>query len=180
MRYNKDHKENARQRLLKSGGRHAKKHGFHESGMAALASAAGVTTGSLYKHFDDKSDLFAALVHSELKQAARKYEGVDAAGLKKALADYLSLHHVRHPEQGCPLPCLTPEIARGPESVRSAFEAGLLEIHSTIQRSTGSSASAWVLLAQTVGAVMLARAMQNEAVQKDLLAAVRSVETIGR
>ena len=66
MRYAKDHKDASRQRLIELGGSHAKKHGFNESGVASLAASAGVTTGALYKHFDGKAELFAALIAAEL------------------------------------------------------------------------------------------------------------------
>ena len=159
MRYSKDHKNASRQRLIELGGSHAKKHGFNESGMASLAASAGVTTGALYKHFDGKADLFAALITAELERTAKMYDGFDPAddaGAAKSLAGYLSLQHVRHPEQGCPLPSLTPEIARADDAAKAAYQAGLLEIHAKLRRLTASSEDAWTLMAQNVGAVMLA------------------------
>ena len=175
MRYPREHKEQARKRLLEGGGRHAKKHGFDGSGMDALAAAAGVTTGSLYKHFEGKSDLFAALIRSELQRTAQRFSAIatgDRGGAAKALASYLSLNHVKHPEAGCALPSLTPEIARADESAQDAFQSGVLGIHAIVaDRFTGSGDSAWALIAQSVGAVMLARAMRDERVRRELLGA---------
>jgi TetR/AcrR family transcriptional regulator, transcriptional repressor for nem operon len=176
MRYPKDHKDAARQRLLALGGRHAKKHGFGNSGMAELATSAGVTTGALYKHFGGKADLFAALITAELQRTAAMYGGVeptDAAGAAKLLAGYLSLQHVKHPEQGCLLPSLTPEISRADDAAQAAYQAGLLEVHAQLQRLTSTSQDAWTLMAQNVGAVMLARALPDEALQRTVLSALR-------
>ncbi|WP_310460442.1 TetR/AcrR family transcriptional regulator [Sphaerotilus sp.] len=176
MRYPKDHKDASRQRLIELGGSHAKEHGFNESGMASLAAAAGVTTGALYKHFDGKANLFAALIAAELARTAQMYDGFDPADRNSAarsLAGYLSLQHVRHPEQGCPLPSLTPEIARADEAVKVAYQTGLLEIHAKLQRLTATSEDAWTLMAQNVGAVMLARALHDENLQQDILSALR-------
>ena len=176
MRYAKDHKDASRQRLIELGGSHAKKHGFNESGMAALAASAGVTTGALYKHFNGKADLFAALITAELERTAQMYDAVDAAddaSAARLLAGYLSLQHVRHPEQGCPLPALTPEVARADDATKTAFQAGLLEIHASLQRLTATSEDAWVLMAQNVGAVMLARAIPDEKLQREVLSALR-------
>ena len=176
MRYPKDHKDASRQRLIERGGSHAKEHGFNESGMASLAASAGVTTGALYKHFDGKADLFAALIAAELARTAQMYDGFDPAdrnSAAKSLAGYLSLQHVRHPEQGCPLPSLTPEIARADEAVKAAYQTGLLEIHAKLQRLTATSADAWTLMAQNVGAVMLARAVPDEKLQREILSALR-------
>jgi AcrR family transcriptional regulator len=175
MRYPKEHKEQTRTRLLESGGSHAKRHGFGGSGMDALAAAAGVTTGSLYKHFEGKSDLFAALIRAELQRTAKRFSTIASGDLEaatKALAAYLSLNHVRHPEAGCALPSLTPEVARADESVRDAFQSGMIAIHAVVaDRFTGSSDTAWALIAQSVGAVMLARAMRDETIRGELLGA---------
>ncbi len=176
MRYPKDHKDASRQRLIELSGSHAKKHGFNETGMASLAASAGVTTGALYKHFDGKSGLFTALVTAELERTARMYAALapsDPAGAPRLLAGYLSIGHLRHPEQGCPLPSLTPEIARADDSTKAAFQDGLLDIHAQVQRQTASAESAWTLIAQNVGAVMLARAVSDEALQQEILSAAR-------
>jgi AcrR family transcriptional regulator len=176
MRYSKDHKDASRQRLIELGGSHAKKHGFNESGMASLAASAGVTTGALYKHFDGKGDLFVAVITAELERTAQMYDGIDPAddgSVARTLAGYLSLQHVRHPEQGCPLPSLTPEIARADAAAKAAYQAGMLEIHAKLQRLTATSDDAWTLMAQNVGAVMLARALPEEQLQFEILDALR-------
>lgn len=176
MRYSKDHKDASRKRVIELGGSHAKKHGFNESGMATLAASAGVTTGALYKHFDGKADLFAAVISAELERTARMYDKVDPANdadATRVLAGYLSLQHVKHPEQGCPLPSLTPEVARADDAAKGAYQAGLLEVHATLRRLTATSEGAWTLMAQNVGAVMLARAVPDEKLQREILAALR-------
>lgn len=175
MRYNTEYKEQARAKLVEAGGRHAKQHGFTSSGMADLAAAAGVTTGSLYKHFSGKSDLFVAMITAELKRTADMYGAIDATNpveVFRSLAGYLSMSHVQHPEMGCPLPSLTPEIGRSVDAVRLAFEQGVQDIHANVSALTGNSNTAWAVMAQNVGAVMIARAMQSEAMQRELLNAV--------
>jgi TetR/AcrR family transcriptional regulator, transcriptional repressor for nem operon len=177
MRYPKDHKDTSRQRLIALTGSHAKQHGFHASGMASLAASAGVTTGALYKHFDGKADLFVALITAELAHTAQRYDALDpadGASVARSLAGYLSLQHVQHPEQGCPLPSLTPDIARADDAARAAFQAGLIEIHAKLQRLTGNAEDAWTLMAQNVGAVMLARAIPDGPLQRDILSALRT------
>ena len=176
MRYTPEHTERARVNLIEAGGRHAKTHGFASSGMADLAAAAGVTTGSLYKHFKGKSDLFVALISAELKQTADRYASIDPndeAKVSQSLAGYLSMSHVQHPEAGCPLPSLTPEVARADDEAKMAFEQGVRAIHTNIEALTSDRDTAWAVIAQNVGAVMLARAMQSKSLQRELLNAVR-------
>jgi TetR/AcrR family transcriptional regulator, transcriptional repressor for nem operon len=176
MRYNDEYKSQARAKLVESSGRHAKQHGFNSSGMADLAAAAGVTTGSLYKHFTGKSDLLIALITTELKRTADLYQNIDASDdvqVSRVLRGYLSMSHVQHPESGCPLPALTSEISRADDQAKQAFDRGVEAIHANVQAITGESNAAWTVIAQNVGAVMLARAMHSEALQSELLDAVR-------
>jgi AcrR family transcriptional regulator len=177
MRYPTDHKESTRQQLLEDSGRHVKKHGFAASGVDAIAASAGVTSGALYKHFAGKSDLFAAVVAAELERTASRFAAVqagDGAAARRVLAAYLSPAHVREADAGCPLPALTPEIARADVTVREAFQAGLVAVHAEVEKMTGSNTSAWALIAECVGAVMLARALPDDSHRADLLGAVAS------
>jgi TetR/AcrR family transcriptional repressor of nem operon len=176
MRYPKEYKESARQKLVFASGSHAKQHGFEQTGMSDLAASAGVTTGSLYKHFKGKSDLFASLVGAELQRTAVAYAAIDASdtdGAVRAMNAYLSLQHVQHPETGCLLPALTAEVARADSAVREAFERGILDVHANVEKMTGSQDKAWTLIAQNVGAVLIARALSDQKLQRALLLALR-------
>jgi len=176
MRYPKEHRDKVRQRLVENSGRVAKERGFAASGIDAMAAESGVTSGSLYKHFSGKSDLFAAIVRAELQRSAEGFSAAaedDVDAFEKALGAYLSLQHVDHPDRGCALPSLTAEIARADESVRAAFQKGLLGIHQALQRVVKSGDKAWALIAQSVGAVMLARAVFDVDLRSDVLTAVK-------
>ncbi len=176
MRYPKHHKQEVREQMLSQTGSHAKAQGFTASGVQALAGAAGLTTGSLYKHFDNKNALFAALVTTELAQTVHRFDCIaaeDMVAMQKALDSYLSMSHVRDPASGCPVPTLAAEVARASDDVRSSFEAGMVDLKNVVSVLTGSDAAAWTLIAQNVGAVLIARAMRSDAIRRDVLAAVR-------
>ncbi len=172
MRYPKEHKDEARQRLLSSSARHIKEHGFAASGVDALAAAAGVTSGSLYKHFNGKSALFSEVIAADLQRTAALFASIPAGNAEaagQAMAGYLSQQHLRHPEQGCALPALAAEVARADDTVRAAFDAGLRQVHAQLALIAGSDDQAWSLMAQSVGAVMLARAALDPELQQALL-----------
>jgi TetR/AcrR family transcriptional repressor of nem operon len=176
MRYSREHKVEARLRLLDRSARHVKQHGFAASGVDAIASAAGVTSGALYKHFAGKADLFAAVIRADLRRTADRFANIqasDAAAAEKAMAAYLGQEHVQRPEQGCPLPVLAAEVARANDAVRTAFDDGLREVHAKLEPIVGSSAKAWALINQSVGAVMLARAVLDPGLQRELLESAR-------
>ena len=88
-----------------------------------VMARAGLTHGGFYAHFDSKADL----LQEALDYAAE--ETVEA--FSKPLADlpsgdrwrtvidsYLSPAHVAHPEVGCPLASLGPELARADSTTR--------------------------------------------------------------
>jgi TetR/AcrR family transcriptional regulator, transcriptional repressor for nem operon len=176
MRYPKTHKEQVRQALLSNSGSHAKKHGFAATGVDALAATAGLTTGSLYKHFDNKDALFSAVIEAEIDRTVSRFSELkpgDEKAIHKALASYLSMQHVRSPEHGCPLPALTADVARASDEVRETFEVGVLNLKTVLEKITGSDSTAWTLIAQCVGAVMIARAMRNDAEKRAVVEGVR-------
>ena len=72
-----------------------------------------------------------------------------------------------------PATSLAADVARSNDEVRQAFEAGLLDFKNVLKDFTGSNSTAWTLIAQNVGAVVIARAMFNESVQRELVSAVR-------
>jgi AcrR family transcriptional regulator len=176
VRYPKEHKEQARRRLVEGGAQLAKRRGFAAAGVDDLAAAAGVTSGAVYKHFGGKSELLAAIIEAELARSEALFSSVpagDRARLDKVLDAYLSPAHVDHPEAGCPLPSLTADVARAESAVREAFERGLLAVHAVLKRHVGSADAAWALIAQSVGAVMLARAMRDADTGRKVLGAVK-------
>lgn len=176
MRYAADHKPRARQQLLDAAASHAKAHGFAASGVDSLAAAAGLTSGALYKHFGGKAQLLAELVRSELQRMQQRYDTLDAddsAAVARMQAGYLSLQHARQPGQGCLLPPLAAEVARADDDTRQAFQQGLSAVHDSFQRLAGSSDAAWALMAMNVGAVLMAAALPDDRLARELLRAAR-------
>jgi TetR/AcrR family transcriptional repressor of nem operon len=89
-----------------------------------------------------------------------------------AVEGYLSLAHVDHPEAGCAVPALAAEIARTSPSTQGVFEDGMLGLKDQIQTLVQDEAMAWSIMAQLVGAVMIARGMQSMPARSALLAGV--------
>ena len=57
--------------------------------------------------------------------------------------------------------------------MRAAFQEGLLGIHQALKQRVKSGDAAWALIAQCVGAVMLARAVVDDGIRRDLLSAAK-------
>ncbi|MFZ2306090.1 MAG: TetR/AcrR family transcriptional regulator [Rhodoferax sp.] len=176
MRYAKTHKEETRQKLLDSSRAIAKKGGFKATGVDALMASIGLTGGAFYSHFPSKQALFEALVQEEMSNSSAMLAGDQDSPdnhVAKCLRDYLSSFHAMNPEVGCVLPTLGPEIAQAGPEVRSTVEAALKRTQKSWSQRTGDADAGWALIAQCVGAVVLARAVESERTRKEILAASR-------
>lgn len=173
MRYKPGHKEEKRKELLKASGALVKQGGFAATGVDSLMRAAGVTSGAFYSHFASKSDLLKALVESELQASREMWAGnpheTAEEWLTFELDRYLNMGHVKHPEAGCVLPSLGAEIARADMSVRELCEEELLKGQQVLAKRLGSDDLAWAFLCQLVGAILMARALPTESIQRTII-----------
>jgi AcrR family transcriptional regulator len=176
MRYPANHSAEVRDKLVRAGASLAKKDGFARSGVDALARAADVTSGAFYKQFNDKAELFEAIVVTELETTRARFAMIEPrneAQVLFAVDMYLSLGHVRHPEAGCVLPTLAAEIARAPEGTRAAFERALGELTAVLAEKIGDAQTASAIVSLCAGAVMVARALASDEAKRAVLGAAR-------
>jgi AcrR family transcriptional regulator len=177
MRYASTHKQETREKLLESSRAIAKKDGFASTGVDALMSAVGLTGGAFYSHFGSKGELFAALVEREMDNSAAMLAGNEDSPpdlVARCLRSYLSTAHAAHPETGCVLPALGAEIARADPPVRAAVERSLKRLHkSWANRLDDDGDAAWALMAQCIGAIVMARVVESERTRQEILASTR-------
>lgn len=176
MRYAPGRKEETRKRLIEGGRAIAKKGGFESTGIDTLMASVGLTGGAFYNHFPSKAALFKELIAQELDNSARMLTGDENAPADHAarrLRSYLSTAHALHPETGCVLPTLGAEIARAPAEVRLAVEEALKRIEAIWRERLPEKEDAWGLIAQCVGAIVLARVVESEATRKEILRSSR-------
>jgi TetR/AcrR family transcriptional repressor of nem operon len=173
MRYPSGHKEEKRKELLKASSALVKQGGYAATGIDSLMQAAGVTSGAFYSHFASKNELLKALIEQELFNTRELWTSNPhtdfAPWLDFELDRYLNLRHVRHPDAGCMLPSLGAEIARADVSVKEIYAEEMLKGVSLLTQRLGSEQRAWAFMSQMVGAILLARAMPNEAAQKTII-----------
>lgn len=177
MRYSKTHKQETREKLLESSRAVAKRDGFGTTGVDALMASVGLTGGAFYSHFGSKAELFAALIEREMEQSTQMLAGDEnspADHVAKLLKSYLSTYHATHPGEGCALPTLGPEIARSSPEVRARVERAVKRVQgSWAERLGGDKDAAWALVAQCVGAILIARAVESERTRQEILASSR-------
>jgi TetR/AcrR family transcriptional repressor of nem operon len=176
MRYPPEQKAQSREKLVRASASLAKQQGFAGSGVDALATAAGLTSGAFYRHFEGKDALLSAIVATELEATRSRFSSLEPRNeeqLHAAIDAYLSLAHVRHPESGCVLPALASEIGRAPTETKEVFERALLELSAVLAEKVGDASAAFAIINQCAGAVMIARGLATESAKRQVLEAAR-------
>lgn len=162
--------------------------GINGVSVADLMSAAGFTHGGFYGHFSSKDELAAtacalAFAQSMQRWARRIENQPDDGAARAALIDgYLSVRNLQDIGNACPAMTMAADVAReAPDKpVRAAYAAGvaeLIEVLASVEPSDDHAQrrqQALVQLSTMVGAMSLARAMQDEPLADDVLAACRA------
>jgi len=140
-------------------------------------NGAGLTHGGFYGHFGSKDDLTAEAVTRALRRGVEKQSRY--TNLRDLVAGYLSERHCADRANGCAIAALGADMARQGEGVRRGLTA---HVRAQLDRFTrllrhGTAASrrrrAIIALAGMVGALTLARAVDDPALSKELLATAR-------
>lgn len=172
MRYDTDHKQRTREKVLVEAARAIRQSGPDKVGVAALMAKAGLTHGGFYAHFSSKDDLIAQAVdymfeeRLALLQHAAAAED-PAAGLSRYIDLYLSPLHRDRRDRGCPVVALSGDVARMPRTARARFEAGFRNMTTTLtgllQRMNlaDADALATTVLLEMIGALTVARALAD-------------------
>lgn len=144
-----------------------------------VMGAAGLTRGGFYAHFADKSELLAEALAEAFDQSRDNLVGHDAElrgreWLERAVHVYLSRKHVDAPGEGCAVPALAGEVARGDRKLRAAFSSGVEKVLDAMTERLGDRERATAALATLIGAVALARATDDEGLREAILRASRA------
>jgi TetR/AcrR family transcriptional repressor of nem operon len=184
MRYDKEHKARARERILEAAARAIRAEGPERIGVASVMKEAGLTHGGFYAHFDSKDELVAAAVgkmfEGPYSRLAAASEGRSPAEALSAYIDfYLSPGHRDAPERGCPLPALSGEMVRLPEAARDRFAEGAGTLRAALARLLAKlgkaepESLAASVGAELVGAVAMARTVTDRPRSDAMLEASR-------
>src|SRR6516164_4082191 len=146
MSWPKDHKQATRQRIVEAAAAAFRERGVADVGVAEIMRRAGLTHGGFYAHFDSKDDLLAAAldqaatqVTSMLETAVKNRPGPDQ--LLNVALTYLSPPHLIHPESGCPVAALGPELVRSSDAADQPSRIGappLQYVRAIIARINGA------------------------------------------
>jgi len=183
MRYDGDHKQKTRERVLKEAAKAIRADGPHRIAVAGVMAKAGLTHGGFYAHFESKDDLIAAAIDTMFGEARGRFsrDAAESGGadtpkdrLIRYIDFYLSAGHRDARTTGCPLPALAADLPRLAPASRVRYGQGVASLTALIAealRALGSAepqALAGSALAEMVGALSLARAVADPD-QSDLI-----------
>jgi TetR/AcrR family transcriptional repressor of nem operon len=163
-------------KILQQAARMFRDHGFSAVSIGDLMKAAGLTHGSFYNHFDSKQDLIGECVAYVSTRAVGQITSSDPTtdGRKAFIARYLSVANRDDPGSGCLMSSLGSEVAREP-SVQptmtryvQSFVAAIAS-HFPSRRKANARRDAVRLTASLVGALLLARAVDDEELSLEIL-----------
>jgi len=188
MPYSKAHKARTHARIVEAAARAFRERGVEGVAIADLMQAADLTHGGFYAHFPSKAALVAEVARQGLEESRRAFlaaaaEANPTAPLREIIRRYVSRQHRDAPAEGCAMSALADEVARESPEVRRAFTSGMEEFVAGLATySPGDTPearrdAALVLTAGMVGAIALARAMDDPALSDRMLLAARRFYT---
>ncbi len=184
VRYRPEHKLEIRRKIVKDASRRVRAEGLNGAAVSAVMKDAGLTHGGFYKHFGSKDDLLLESlregfreIEDTLAQAAEHSPPGEA--WKQIVRTYLSLELCDHPERGCPLAALSPELARADKRMKPQIAAELVNYKSRMQpfmpgeRAADKERAFFAIFSTMIGAVEIARMLPDRAMREKVLANAR-------
>jgi TetR/AcrR family transcriptional repressor of nem operon len=178
MRVSKEQAAKNRDDILKATARLIRERGISGVGVDALAEAAGMTHGSLYSQFGSKERLLEEAVAYAI--TAKGQEVPETFAVSDYFSEYLSPAHRDEPGSGCPMAALCSEMPRQGGGVRERFTAGVRGMIGLLSSRMGTGLKqrqreekALATAASLIGAIVLARGVNDPKLSDDILRATR-------
>ena len=178
MRYPAEETAARHQRILREASRLFRERGIGGVSLPEIMKAAELTHGPFYNHFESKEALIAQSLKCAMDTKLEKFpSGKRSKGaLREFVDEYLSRKHCDDPGDGCVAPALASEIARNP-GAKPAFTQYIKDSLAVMSeklapegdRKDEAHAEAIRLLVGMVGAVVLARTVDDKALSDEIL-----------
>jgi TetR/AcrR family transcriptional repressor of nem operon len=184
MRYDPEHKARTHKRIVRNASRQLRAKGLNGSAVTTLMKASGLTHGGFYRHFGNRDDLIVEAFEESLQElrdrlVAAAKDAKPGEGWKAMVKSYLSLERCDHPDDGCPIAALAPDIARTRPAVKRRSSAAILKFRQEVlpfmpgKNAEEKATNFLAIMSSMVGAIALARTMPDAAVRQTMLNRVR-------
>jgi TetR/AcrR family transcriptional repressor of nem operon len=176
-----------RERIVEVAAKLFREKGYDGIGVADLMKNAGLTHGGFYGHFASKEDLMIEACQHALEKSLEGWQArveQNPQGALPAIIDsYLTARHRDHPGGGCPVAAMGVDVARMSPGARPAFTRATQQQFALLQGLLPEGArngtqerrqQAISTFAAMVGAMVLARSVDDEALSAEILDAVKA------
>ena len=184
MRYQPGHKAKIHQKIVEDASERVRAEGLGGAAVSAVMQDTGLTHGGFYKHFRSKDDL---LVES-LSEAFREFtetlvraaeQSPSGEAWKAIVKTYLRPEMCEHPERGCPLAALAPELARVDKRMKPQIVTELVNYKSRMvpfmpgRRIVDKERAFFAIFSTMMGAIEIARMLPDPAIREKVLGNAR-------
>jgi TetR/AcrR family transcriptional repressor of nem operon len=184
MRYRPEHKIEVHQKIVEDASRRLRAKGLTSAAVTAVMRDEGLTHGGFYKHFESKDELLIESIRKAFQEMAERLsrvaeESQPGMAWKAIVKAYLSPKHCDHPEYGCPLAALAPELARTDKAMNDRIVEQLSKYQSQMLpfmpgRRTADKERAFLTIFSTmIGAIAIARILPQPAMRENVLTSAR-------
>ena len=175
-------KEATHDRIVEAASRAIRRSGYSGTSVPDIMRGAGLTHGGFYAHFASREAMLAEAADRAGAEGIATLARVAATAppqraLQSMLEFYLSKEHVESTEIGCPVAALGSEMPRQAPEVRRAATSRIKEMIDLIARQSpgwgqpGAHERALVTLSTMIGALLLARAVDDPRLSDSVLEA---------
>jgi TetR/AcrR family transcriptional repressor of nem operon len=173
-----DKREQTRRRILDSAARLFALRGFDAVGLDELMADAGLTRGAFYHHFRTKTEVYDQAIAHAARVGSARLDSLGSSGLDQLVAHYLSREHAEGEALRCPLAFLAADVTHREGAIRDSYTRFFARFVARLERDLPGPLAqrrtrALQLATTLIGGVALARALDDQGLADELLAACR-------
>ena len=179
MKVSREQAAQNRERVVEGAAQLFRERGFEGVGVADLMKKAGLTHGGFYGHFSSKEDLIAEASARALTRSlalwSKLAERASGDPLSAIAGAYLTSRHRDNPGAGCLLAALGPDVSRQGTAVRRTvtdYVRSTVDLLAKLVPGKSKAArrqKAITTYATLVGAMVMARAVDDRALSQEIL-----------
>ena len=183
MPYTPEHRARTKASIINTARKQFNLNGFDGVSIDHIMKAAGLSRGGFYHHFKDKEQLFAAAVDSFCSDLSNVTDAeTDLAGhalIKALINGYLNDTQLTPDEGNCPMIAVPSDVSRRGTEVKQSYQRVLETMLDLFQGNLDfpseqrSREVALTLCMITVGGMVLARAIDDNELQDELIEVAR-------
>jgi len=174
MAWSPEHKEQSRQKILRSAADLFTEKGYDPVGIDEIMKNAGMTRGAFYSHFSSKAELYSAAIYtaSPLKQI--KVDPNAPGVIDAVIEHYFSEQHRNGSAFRCPLAFLVSDIAQREDIVRETYTQLFREFTGFLNVCAESREDALRSAALMIGSIAISRSLEDSELAHELLKACQT------